>query len=126
MPSPTEKIYLFEYDSRFERLTKTPDVFINYDYNIPLRFPEMLRGKVDRVLADPPFLSDDCLTRTAITVRALVRKDQTKIMVCTGRKMEDILPKLFPGVRRVDFEPRHKGGLANAFGCFMNWSGAYT
>src|ERR1700721_143289 len=112
MSCPTEQIYLFEYDSRFEKLTPTKDTFINYDFNIPLRFPSFLRGKVDRVLADPPFLSDECLTRTAVTVRALLRKDAgAKTMVCTGRKMEDMVPRLFPGVRRMDFEPRHKGGL---------------
>jgi len=44
-------------------------------------------------------------------------------MVCTGQKMEDMVPKLFPKVLRVEFEPRHKGGLANAFGCFMDWKG---
>jgi hypothetical protein len=38
--------------------------------------------------------------------------------------MEDLVPRLFPGVRRTGFEPRHKGGrLANAFGCWMDWDG---
>jgi hypothetical protein len=90
-----------------------------------MRFPTTLRGKVDRILADPPFLSDECLTRTAMTVRALLKKDSGQTMVCTGRKMEDLVPKLFPGVRIVEFEPKHKGGLANAFGCFMDWEGKY-
>ena len=86
----------------------------------------MLRGKVDRILADPPFLSDECLTRTAMTVRTLLKKDIGRTMVCTGRKMEDLVPKLFPRVRKVEFEPKHKGGLANAFGCFMDWEGKYV
>ena len=47
-------------------------------------------------------------------------------MVCTGRKMEELVPRLFKGVKRVEFEPRHKGGLANAFGCFMDWEGRYV
>jgi hypothetical protein len=125
MTSPTKHIYLFEYDSRFAKLTLTPSHFINYDFNAPLRFPSFLRGKVDRVLADPPFLSDECLTRTAMTVRTLLGKGG-KTMVCTGRKMEEMVPRLFPGVKRVEFEPRHKGGLANAFGCFMDWEGEYV
>ena len=91
-----------------------------------MRFPARLRGKVDRILADPPFLSDECLTRTAITVRALQKREENKIIVCTGRKMEDLVPKLFPGVRKVEFEPKHKGSLANAFGCYMNWDGKYV
>jgi EEF1A lysine methyltransferase 1 len=90
---------------------------------MPLRFPEHLRGKVDCVLADPPFLSDECLTKTAMTVRTLLRNKDCKTMVCTGRKMEEMVPRLFPGVNKVNFEPRHKGGLSNAFGCYMNWKG---
>ena len=117
------KIYLFEYDSRFERLVTKPDGFVNYDYNNPLRIPAALRGKVDRVLADPPFLSDECLTRTAMSVRTLLKKEGGRTMVCTGQKMEDMVPRLFPGVRKVEFEPKHKGGLANAFACFMDWKG---
>ena len=117
------KIYLFEYDSRFERLVTKPDGFVNYDYNNPLRIPAALRGKVDRVLADPPFLSDECLTRTAMSVRSLLKKEGGRTMVCTGQKMEDMVPRLFPGVRKVEFEPKHKGGLANAFACFMDWKG---
>ena len=116
------KIYLFEYDSRFERLVTKPDGFVSYDYNNPLRIPAALRGKVDRVLADPPFLSDECLTRTAMSVRSLL-KEGGRTMVCTGQKMEDMVPRLFPGVRKVEFEPKHKGGLANAFACFMDWKG---
>ena len=117
-------MYLFEYDSRFARLTPTQETFVNYDYNHPIRFPAHLRGQVDRVLADPPFLSGECLTRTALTVRALLKKEGTsRTMVCTGNKMEGMVPKLFPGVKKVAFEPRHKGGLANAFGCYMDWEG---
>ena len=96
-----------------------------YDYNHPLRLPAYLHGKVDRILADPPFLSDECLTRTAMSVRYLVRGGG-RTMVCTGRKMEELVPRLFKGVKRVEFEPRHKGGLANAFGCFMDWEGRYV
>lgn len=125
MNPPTTKIYLFEYDNRFERLVLSPDLFIPYDYNHPLKLPKELRGKVDRVLADPPFLSDECLTRTAMTVRTLLKKGEGRTMVCTGGKMEELVPRLFPGVRRMVFEPRHKAGLANAFACFMDWEGEY-
>lgn len=125
MNPPTTEVYLFEYDTRFERLVPSPDLFIPYDYNNPLKFPKELRGKVDRILVDPPFLSDECLTRTAMTVRTLLKEEDSKTMVCTGGKMEHLVPKLFPGVNRMEFEPGHKGGLANAFACFMDWKGEY-
>jgi len=122
MPSPTDKIYLFEYDERFEKLVATPDKYVKYDYNMPLLFPAALRGAIDRVLADPPFLSEECLTRTAFTMKSLL-KDQnaSDIIVCTGSKMEELLLELFPALTRVDFEPKHKGGLANSFACFRNY-----
>jgi len=125
MSPPTENIYLFEYDTRFQRLVPSPHLFIPYDYNSPLKFPKDLRRQVDRILADPPFLSDECLTRTAITVRTLLKKEGGRTMVCTGGKMEELVPRLFSGVRRVEWEPEHKGGLANAFACFMDWTGEY-
>ena len=123
LPSTTTEIYLFEYDARFQKLVTDPNKFIKYDYNIPLRLPDFLKGKVDIVLADPPFLSDECLTKTAMTVRTLMKNKECKIMVCTGNKMEEMVPKLFPGLSKVEFEPKHKGGLSNAFGCYMNWKG---
>jgi hypothetical protein len=36
------------------------------------------------VLADPPYLSDECLTKTAITIRKLATD---KIIVCTGNSL---------------------------------------
>lgn len=35
----------------------------------------------DLVIADPPFLSDECLTKTALTIKFLAKKD---IVLCTG------------------------------------------
>ena len=125
--SPIPKnIYLFEYDTRFSRLCASEDNFIFYDFNHFLRFPAFLKQSVDIILADPPFLSDECLTKTAVTVRALRKREGAKTMVCTGRKMEELVPKCFPGVKRREFEPRHKGGLANTFGCYMDWEGKYV
>src|SRR5579859_3473700 len=108
----TQNIYLFEYDTRFSRLCPTESTFIFYDFNNFLRFPSSLKHSVDIILADPPFLSDECLTKTAVTVRALRKKHGARTMLCTGRKMEELVPKCFPGVVRTEFEPRHKGGLA--------------
>lgn len=48
-----------------------------------------------------------------------------RTMVCTGRKMEELVPRVFPGCRRREWEPRHRGGLSNAFGCFMDWEGRF-
>lgn len=43
------------------------DDFITYDFTKPLRgLPAELKGKFDRVLMDPPFLSEDCQTKSEL------------------------------------------------------------
>ena len=34
------------------------------------------------VFADPPFLSEECLTKTAVTLKYLAKR---KIVLCTGK-----------------------------------------
>ncbi|GAV51018.1 hypothetical protein ZYGR_0AD02010 [Zygosaccharomyces rouxii] len=58
---PTKNIYLFEYDTRFELLAGR-DHYVYYDYVQPLEFTDQLKGKVDRLLIDPPFLHNNCQT----------------------------------------------------------------
>ncbi|EJT41731.1 YGR001C-like protein [Saccharomyces kudriavzevii IFO 1802] len=59
---PTKHIYLYEYDKRFELLAGN-DHFFFYDYNEPLELSDKTKGKVDRLLIDPPFLNEDCQTK---------------------------------------------------------------
>lgn len=55
-------VKLFEFDPRFEVFG---DDFVAYDFQQPLRgLPPQLKGAFDRVLIDPPFLSEDCQTKS--------------------------------------------------------------
>ncbi len=72
-------VKLFEIDTRFARFGG--DDFIAYDYRSPLDVPRDLRENFDLVVADPPFLSEECLTKTAVTVKFLAKE---KIILCTG------------------------------------------
>ena len=69
---------LLEYDKRFAVFG--PD-FIFYDYKNPLAVPRELGSAFDVVLADPPFLADECLTKTAVTVKFMAKNH---IILCTG------------------------------------------
>ena len=72
---------LLEYDKRFEVYG---DSFCYYDYNKPLNLPEKLvENSFGLVVADPPFLSEECLRKTAQTVKYLA---SDKIILCTGIK----------------------------------------
>jgi hypothetical protein len=48
--------YLLEYDTRFALLSEQE--FVRYDLDEPLALPEGLKGKVDFMVVDPPFLNE--------------------------------------------------------------------
>ncbi|XP_030033097.1 EEF1A lysine methyltransferase 1 [Manduca sexta] len=107
-------VSLLEYDRRFE--IHAPD-FIFYDYNTPDRLPSEMHNSYDLVIADPPFLSEECITKTSQTIK-LLSKD--KIVICTGAVMEEHVKNLL-GLKKCDFEPRHRNNLANEFVCYANF-----
>ena len=67
-----------EYDKRFERYGSD---FVFYDYNCPLDLPGNLERSFDIVVVDPPYLSEECLSKTAKTVKYLAKD---KVLLCTG------------------------------------------
>ena len=68
-----------EYDERFKVFGED---FQFYDYKEPLDLPLDLKQSFDIVIADPPFLSEECLCKTAVTVKFLAKE---KILLCTGK-----------------------------------------
>ena len=86
----TFSVKLFEYDKRFAAIAGND--FVYYDYKSPISFGQAacsdegekcLRDNFDVVMADPPFLSDECLTKTAVTVKYVAKQD-AKLLFCTG------------------------------------------
>ena len=73
---------IFEFDRRFAVFGED---FLFYDYNNPLDLPDSVtEHSFDLVFADPPFLSEECLTKTAQTIKYLTKE---KIILCTGGKL---------------------------------------
>lgn len=122
------KLALLEYDDRFEVFEE----YVHYDFNDPLRLPPSMKGQYDRVLCDPPFLSPDCQTKAAMTVRWLLRAPRlgqddsmARVIVCTGATMEDLIHKLYPDIRTTSFKPEHaQGRLSNDFRSYANFEGS--
>lgn len=74
---------VLEYDRRFSAYGQD---FIFYDYNEPLSLPPSVAPhSFDIVLADPPYLSEECLSKVAQTVRFL---SKGKVLLCTGGSEE--------------------------------------
>ncbi|TVY93999.1 Protein-lysine N-methyltransferase [Lachnellula willkommii] len=120
------KVYLLEFDQRFEVFPE----FVFYDFNNPLNLPQAgMKGSVDKIICDPPFLSEDCQTKAALTVRWLSKSWDTapasdlRVIVCTGERMETLINKLYrpAGVSTTTFEPVHSKGLSNEFFCYANF-----
>ncbi|GIY54333.1 EEF1A lysine methyltransferase 1 [Caerostris extrusa] len=64
--SESDEHYLFEYDKRFQH--KYPGQALFYDYKSPLELDSKFHLYFDIVMADPPFLSEECLEKFAETI----------------------------------------------------------
>lgn len=107
-------VSLFEYDRRFQMHGTD---FIFYDYNKVEELPPNTKEVFDLVIADPPFISKDCIEKTSHAIR-LLGKD--KIIVCTGAVLKDQVEALL-GLKSCIFKPQHKNNLANEFSCYSNF-----
>ncbi|KAG0232873.1 hypothetical protein BGW41_001697 [Actinomortierella wolfii] len=118
-PHNKANTYLFEYDTRFGIYGKQ---FIHYDYSNPnqFRLADKLKGKVDFIVVDPPFLSDECCDKTLSTVRDLLNPNGGKVLMCTGLVMRQrVLDNI--AAKMTTFHPKHKGGLSNEFRSYTNY-----
>lgn len=108
------QITLFEYDERFKIYGVD---FVPYNYKFPLDIPQHMSNFYDLVIADPPFLSDECLTKTALTIKFLAKKNY---VLCTGSIMSELAKRLL-NVEVCYFVPHHQNNLANEFYCYSNF-----
>lgn len=119
--SSRPKVCLLEFDDRFAVFPE----FVRYDFQHPLQLPEQLKGSADRILLDPPFLSEDCQAAFAQTVSWLAKPAvDLRLVVCTGERMERHVLDFYSayGTKTTDFEVEHdKGRLGNEFRCYANF-----
>ncbi|KAI1278018.1 Protein-lysine N-methyltransferase M142.8 [Halotydeus destructor] len=110
------KIFLFEFDKRF---SKYGEDFVFYDYNEPFSVVDRFReNSFDLIVADPPFLSEECFEKTTDTVKHLT---SDKIVFCSGSTMADFLRSSLQLHEHPSFIPRHAKNLGNEFRCFLNF-----
>ncbi|KAK3313923.1 putative N6-adenine methyltransferase-domain-containing protein [Apodospora peruviana] len=123
---PRPKVVLLEHDHRFEIFPE----FVFYDVMQPFKLPAELKGTADAIICDPPFLSEDCQTKAALTVRWLAKPitaDATtspKVILSTGERVGTLVTaKLYKsfGLRTTTYEPVHARGLSNEFYCYANF-----
>lgn len=115
---PAARVRLFEYDPRFEVLGD----FTLYDYKKPLDLAADLHGSFAVVVADPPYLSAECLDKTVQTMRYLGRggsQGQADFCLLTGSTMRLQAFHLLR-LRPVTWRPQHKNKLGNEFLMYTN------
>ncbi|PNS21429.1 hypothetical protein CAC42_1208 [Sphaceloma murrayae] len=115
------RVVLLEIDERFAVFKKD---FHRYDFQEPLKLDGSLKAQFDRIICDPPFLSEGCQTKTALTARWIARAwTETKVVVCTGERMEALIHQLYAktGIGTTSFLPEHAKGLSNEFRCYANF-----
>ncbi|XP_037793081.1 EEF1A lysine methyltransferase 1-like [Penaeus monodon] len=110
------KLRVLEYDTRFAVYKED---FVLYDFKNPLAVPRDLRQEFDVVVADPPYLDEDCLAKMAITIKYLMKTD-AKLILCTGTVLEELADRLL-GVKKCKFEIKHDKQLSNPFSCYANY-----
>lgn len=80
-------VSLLDVDKRFSAYK---DDFIHYDYNEPLptHIKDQFKNYFDIVILDPPFLSEECFLKCALTAKFLTKD---KIVICTGKHTCSVL-----------------------------------
>ncbi|KAG2683212.1 hypothetical protein I3760_10G021900 [Carya illinoinensis] len=110
-------VQLLEYDKRFEQYGND---FIFYDYNQPEELPLELKHAYGIVVADPPYLSMECLEKVTRTISFLSRPAEPHLLLLTGEVQKDRASELL-GLHSCGFRPRHTSKLGNEFRLFTNY-----
>ncbi|TYI65312.1 hypothetical protein E1A91_D09G148500v1 [Gossypium mustelinum] len=114
---PNISVQLLEYDKRFEQYGSD---FTFYDYNQPEDLPLELKHTYQVVIADPPYLSKECLEKVTQTISFLAQPRESHLLLLTGEVQRHRAAELL-GLRACNFRPRHSSKLGNEFRVFTNY-----
>lgn len=114
-------VQIFEFDKRFSAYG---DDFVFYDFNEADtdNYLQDLWKKYDLIIADPPFLSEECITKIFKIIKNLLKSDDGKIIFCSGEVVESWLIQSLPGMKKCNFHPEHERNLGNEFVSYANFS----
>ncbi|KAG8098156.1 hypothetical protein GUJ93_ZPchr0013g37791 [Zizania palustris] len=118
--NPDVPAQLLEYDERFGQYGGD---FTFYDYNQPEELPPAMKHAYRIVVADPPYLSKECLEKVAKTVSFLAHPEGSFLLLLTGEVQKDRAFELL-NVRPCGFKPQHSNKLGNEFRLFTNYDPA--
>lgn len=110
--------YIFEYDQRFSNYG---DSFVFYDYNEAFNdgVLDEYKGFFDIIIADPPFLSEECIEKMGRIVRKFA-KEHCKVVLCSGVVVRE-WSKRHMNLDMCKYEPKHQRNLGNQFASYANF-----
>ncbi|XP_053673910.1 protein-lysine N-methyltransferase CG9154 [Anopheles nili] len=111
-------VILFEYDERFACYG---DRFHQYDYNKADEpgYMDMFGNHFDLVIADPPFLSEECIEKVGKIIKKIL-KQNGKIILCSGSVVQHWAMEHM-GVSLCQLKPEHERNLGNEFRSYANF-----
>ncbi|CAM9460634.1 unnamed protein product [Ectocarpus fasciculatus] len=131
-------VYIFEYDRRFDQAY--PESFVYYDFNEPLAVPDDLRGSVDYILMDPPYLNAECIGKFLETADVIARRPRAAAAGDEDGKEEaapPVTPMMFitsplnhaflrenMGLRRTPYQLAFKSKFATPMSLYTNYPSA--
>lgn len=113
-------VILFEYDQRFAVYKQD---FVHYDYNLADNddYLHDHNESFDAIIADPPFLAEECIAKISRLIKRIARSPETKIILCSGEKVRDWANEYLQ-LHECNFKPKHTRNLANEFTSFANFN----
>ncbi|XP_050318772.1 protein-lysine N-methyltransferase CG9154 [Bactrocera neohumeralis] len=111
-------VRIFEFDKRFSAYG---DDFVFYDFNNAeeIGYLQEYKESFDLIIADPPFLSEECITKMSKIISNL-QKPTTKVVFCSGAVVEPWLTNCLQ-LKKCSFEPTHERNLGNEFVSYANF-----
>lgn len=116
---PIGVVRIFEYDNRFSVFDGD---FVQYDYRCIADQNDYLdeyKEYFDIVIADPPFLSKECIENTSKIINK-VKKTNAKVILCSGQAVEEYV-KEYLDLAQCEYRPQHERNLANEFCSYANF-----
>ncbi|CAJ2672946.1 unnamed protein product [Trifolium pratense] len=114
---PYVSVQLLEYDKRFEQYGSD---YTFYDYNHPEELPSELKHSYKVIVADPPYLSKECLEKVAETVSFLRQPGELFLLLLTGEVQKERAAEILD-LHPCGFRPHHSSKLGNEFRLFSNY-----
>lgn len=112
-------VRLFEFDQRFAIFAGD---YIHYDYKsivTNVNYMEEFTNYFDIIIADPPFLSDECIHAVSMLINR-IRKNDSSILLCSGDVIA-LCAQKYMQLHKCAYRPQHERNLANEFGTYANF-----